>query len=124
ACEAVAVNWNAELRGEHGQTADMVEVLVRDENAMQIFRRAPNGQESLADLFAAETGIDQQAGFVRLEVGAVAIRTAAEDGHPCQRHVRPIKAARPRRRKPIMDRHWVGAWGELLLIYSPRGHDA
>ena len=47
---AVAVNGNAEFFPERGQTLDMVAVFVRDENAGEIFRRATDGGEALADL--------------------------------------------------------------------------
>ena len=58
----------------------MVGMFVGDEDAGEIFRRAANRGKSLADLTPAEARIDEDAGFVGFHVGAIAGRTAAENG--------------------------------------------
>jgi len=57
----------------------VVRVFVSDQNAGEIFRRATDGGEALADLTGAEPGIDQDAGFVGFHVGAIARRSAAKN---------------------------------------------
>lgn len=55
----------------------MVAVLVRDEDAREVFRGAADGGEALANLAGAESGVDKDAGFIGLHVGAIAGGTAA-----------------------------------------------
>ena len=47
------------------ETADVIAVLVSDENAGEIFRRATDRREAMADLPQAEPGIHEDARFVR-----------------------------------------------------------
>ena len=77
--EAVAKNRNRLPRAESGEARDVVAVLVRDEDAGEGFGRAIDRREALANLAAAEPGIDENAGVVGFEVGAVARGTTAED---------------------------------------------
>jgi len=57
----------------------VVGVLVREENAAESFGRAADLGETFANLFRAEPGIDQEARVTALEIGAIAIGTAAQD---------------------------------------------
>ena len=50
-----------------------------NQDAGELFRRASNRRESLADLAEAEPGINQDAGLVGFQVGAVAGGTAAKN---------------------------------------------
>ena len=77
---AVAVDGNAQLVAQRRQALHMVGVLVGDENAGQVLRRAANGGEALANLAQAEARVNEDAGLVGFHVGAVAGGTAAEDG--------------------------------------------
>jgi hypothetical protein len=47
-------------------------MLVRDQNAGQILRRATNGSQAFADLPLAETTINKNAAFVGLQIGTIA----------------------------------------------------
>lgn len=76
---AVAVNGNAEFFAKRGQTLDVVAVFVRDEDAGEIFRRAANGGEALADLAETETRIHENARLGGFHVGAIAVGTAAQN---------------------------------------------
>ena len=58
----------------------MVGVFVRDQNGGEIFRRATDAGKALAYLAGRKTGVHEDAGFGRLDVGAIAGRAAAEDG--------------------------------------------
>jgi hypothetical protein len=58
----------------------MVGMFVCDEDAIQAFRRAPYGRETLADLAQTKPGIDQEAGLICLKVGAIPGGTAAKNG--------------------------------------------
>jgi hypothetical protein len=84
---AIAVNRDVQFGGDSGQAVNVVVMFVRDENGSEIFRYTTNGGEPLADLTWAEPGVHKHAGFVGLKIGAVAARTAAEngefDGHEC-----------------------------------------
>lgn len=77
--EAVAKNRDRLPRAQSREARDVVAVLVRDEDAGEGFGCAIDRREALANLAAAEPGIDENAGVVGFEVGAVARGTAAED---------------------------------------------
>ena len=47
-------------------------MFVGDEDARERFRGAGDGGQALADLAPAKAGVDQQAGFTRFQVGAIA----------------------------------------------------
>ena len=78
--EPVAVDGNLMLRAQGGEALDVVAVLVGDEDAGESFGRAAERGEALANLPSAEAGINEDAGVVGFEIGAVAGGTAAEDG--------------------------------------------
>src|ERR1043166_4311425 len=55
-------------------------MLVRDENAIQFFRRAANAQETFPDLPPTQSGIDEHARLARLHKRAVPARATPENG--------------------------------------------
>ncbi len=57
-------------------------MFVSDKNPVKAFGSASNLREALPDLASAETGIDQDAGFVGFEVGAVPTGTASKNSQP------------------------------------------
>ena len=59
---------------------DMIGMFMRDEDAAQAFRRASDGEQSLADLPSAQAGVDEQARLGGFQIGAIAAGTAAEKG--------------------------------------------
>lgn len=75
----IAVNGNVQLLSDPRQSHDMVRVLVGDQDGGQVFRRATDAGESLPDLPRAETGIYENARFIRFHISAVARRTAAQN---------------------------------------------
>lgn len=77
---AVAIDRDAQFISERGQARDVVAVFVRDQDGCEIFRCAPDAGEPLANLAPAKPGIHQHARLVRLDVGAIAGRTAAQNG--------------------------------------------
>ena len=76
----VAVNRDVQLLRDAGQAINVVAVLVGDENGGEIFRRAPEAGEALADLARAEPGVHEHASLGSLNVGAIAPGTTAENG--------------------------------------------
>src|SRR5690349_19415290 len=52
---------------------------MRDENAIQVFRRPPNRRQSLPDLSRAEPRINQDSYLIRFKISAIAGRTAPEN---------------------------------------------
>ncbi len=76
---AVAKNGDLQLGTQRGETLNVIGVLVGDEDAIQFFGRTPDGGEALANLAQAEAGVNQEAGLVGLEVGAVPRRTTAQN---------------------------------------------
>ena len=84
----VAINRNMQLLAQHRQTLHMIRVLVRDQDSRQHLRRAANSGEALADLPQAKARVNEHASFIGLQVGAIAGRTAAEDGQ-ANRHDLP-----------------------------------
>ena len=57
----------------------MITVLVSDEDARKIFRRATDQREALADLPRTEPGIHKNTGFSGFHIGAVARGTASQN---------------------------------------------
>jgi len=76
---AVAVDGDAEFAGDADESLDMVAVLVGDEDGIEVFGRAAEGGQSLADLSGAEAGVDEDSGFRRFHVGAIARGTASQN---------------------------------------------
>lgn len=58
----------------------MIAVLVSQEDAGECFRGTPDTREAIADLASAETGVNEQARVIRLQVGAIASGAAAQNG--------------------------------------------
>ena len=77
--EAVAVERDVQFCAEAGEALDVVGVFVRDQDAGQTFRRAADGGKPLANLPAAESGIDEDSRLCGFQIGAVTAGTAAED---------------------------------------------
>ena len=73
---AVAEDRDAEFPVQLDQTLHVIGVFVGDE----VLRGATNGGQALADLAQAKARIDQNAGFVGFQIGAIAGGTAAENG--------------------------------------------
>ena len=78
--EAIAVDWDVQTAGEYAKALSVVSVFVGDENAIQVFRSAPDSEESLAYLARAKADINEQAGVVGLDISAVPAGTTGEDG--------------------------------------------
>ena len=78
--EAVAIDGNGVAFGEDGEAADVVAVLVGEEDGLDVGDGATDGGEAEFDLFSAEAGIDEDARVLGLEVGAVAAAATSEDG--------------------------------------------
>src|SRR5262249_28993760 len=76
---AIAIDRQLQFLRERQQPANMVAVLVRDKNASEIFGRAADGCEAVADLPRAEPGIDEDAGFIGLDISAISRGTAAKN---------------------------------------------
>ena len=91
--QAVAVDGDVQLRGEHAESLDVVGMFVRDENSAQVFRCPSDPQQSLTDLAGAQTSVDEQTNAVALEMGAVAAGTAGENGKP-GRHAGTLETSR------------------------------
>ena len=55
-------------------------VFVGDQNGGEIFRRAADGGEALADLARGKSGVNEDAAVFSFDVGAIAAGAAAKDG--------------------------------------------
>ena len=55
-------------------------MFVGDQDGGEIFRHPTDALKAFADLTRGKTGVHEDAGFGRLDVGAIAGRAAAEDG--------------------------------------------
>lgn len=76
---SIAINRNSEFPGYAGQTLNVIAVFVGDEDRSKILRSAGNGGKALSNLARAESGINQDARFVSLEIGAIPGRSTAEN---------------------------------------------
>ena len=55
--EAIAIDRNLQPGSQADESLDMIGMLVRDQNAMEVFRCPPNIQQPLADLASAQARI-------------------------------------------------------------------
>jgi hypothetical protein len=62
---AIAINRDFQLLSQPGQALDVIVMLVRDEHSSEIFRRASNGRQPLADLAQRKPGINQYPNLIR-----------------------------------------------------------
>ena len=76
---AIAVNWDSQFLTQCCQSLHVVRMFVGDEDSRQILRSSPNEAKPSSDLPQTESGIDEEAGFVGFNVGAVTAGTAAQD---------------------------------------------
>jgi len=76
----IAIDGYTARLAQHPQALDMIPMLMRHQDARQIFRRAPNGGEAGPDLSETEPRINQDSCFIGLNVGAIPARAAAENG--------------------------------------------
>jgi hypothetical protein len=77
--EAIAENGDGKLVAESAEAVGMVGMFVSKENAAETFGSPTDLRETFANLFGAETGIDEKTGIAILEVGAIAVGAAAKD---------------------------------------------
>jgi len=77
--EPVTINRDLKFPGEDSQTLSVIGMLVGDENSTQVFRRSTDPQQTLTNLPRAQSGIDEQAGVIGFEIGAVSAGTAGKD---------------------------------------------
>jgi hypothetical protein len=89
---SIAINRQIQFRGETDKPGDVVGMFVRDENAVQTFRRAGNRGESVANLASAEPGVDEQTDFAGFEIGAISVGTTAEN-RELNRHAGEVKSS-------------------------------
>lgn len=86
--QAVAVERDVQFRAQPGESLDMIAVFMGEQNAVEAFRGTSDGGEALSNLAAAESGVNEEAGVVGFQVGAIPTGTAAEDGE-LDGHARP-----------------------------------
>ncbi len=67
---------------QDAQAADVVAVLVGDEDGLDVLQSAAQRGEALLDPLRAQTGVDQDADGGRFQIGAVPATAAGEDGEP------------------------------------------
>ena len=68
----IGINGNARLGREHAQTADVIGMFVRDEDAIEPFGRAILLEKRRANTFGAQAAIDEQPCAGAFEIGGVA----------------------------------------------------
>ncbi len=77
--QAIAINRHVQLCGEHGQSLNVIMVLVRNENAREIFWRAADRQQAISDLPRAQAGVNEQPRFICFEISTIAAGAAAKN---------------------------------------------
>ena len=78
--ETIRKNRDRDFAAEGPKALNVISVFMGDENSRQSFGSAPNVRQAFTDLFGAETRVDKEAGIVGLEIGAIAARSASQDG--------------------------------------------
>src|SRR6266568_445243 len=76
---AVAIDGYAQLFTQCRKALNMITVLVRNQNARQILRYAPDAGQTFSNLSKAEARINQHAGFFGFHVSAIASRTTTQN---------------------------------------------
>src|SRR6266446_3547627 len=76
---AVTIDRYAQLLTQCRKALYMITVLVRNQNARQILRYAPDAGQTFSNLSKAEARINQHAGFFGFHVSAIAGRTASQN---------------------------------------------
>jgi hypothetical protein len=77
--QAIAVDRNSKFATEREQPLYMIGMLVRYQDTVKALGGASELGQSLANLLSAESRINQNASVIRLQVRAIAARTAAEN---------------------------------------------
>jgi hypothetical protein len=77
--EAIAIDWNLQLRTKTGQALDVIGMFVRKQDAIEILRRAADGSETFANLASGKSRVDKETGFAGFQIGAIAAGTAAKN---------------------------------------------
>ena len=111
---AIAKNRDVKFVGEPEQSGDMVGVFVREQDGGEIFRRPADAGEAQADLARGKAGIHENAGVGGLDVGAIAGRTAAEDGEFDGHGLKLKRKAESGKRKTSGKLTWLGIAINLL----------
>ena len=81
--EAIAVDRDFDLGGESDESLGMVGVFVGDEDAVEVFRGASDGEKSLANLPSTQAGVDEKSCVRSFDVGTVTAGSAAQHGDEC-----------------------------------------
>ena len=81
--EAIAVDRDLDLGGESDESLGMVGVFVSDEDTVEVFRGASDGEKALADLPSTQAGVDEKSCVGGFDVGAVTAGSAAQHGDEC-----------------------------------------
>lgn len=77
---AVAIHRDPQLISQADESADMVGMLMSGQNSRKVFWSATDAGHPQADLPWAEPGVHQNTNLAGFHVGAIAGRTAPEDG--------------------------------------------
>jgi len=76
----IAVNWNGKLPAKHLQPANMIAMLVRKKQSIELLGGNATLLKSDRDLARAQSAIDQNVAMTRGNEGAIPGATAAEHG--------------------------------------------
>jgi hypothetical protein len=76
---AITKEGDAQFGGDDGEALGVVGMLVRQQDAGQSLRGPADAGQALTNLTTAQSRIDQDAGFIGFQVGAIAAGTAPEN---------------------------------------------
>jgi hypothetical protein len=76
--QGVAINWNGKFAAENFEAADMIAVLVRNQDTVELLGRDAALFQAQDQLARAQAAIDQNFTMIGREKGAVARAAAAE----------------------------------------------
>jgi hypothetical protein len=106
--QAVTINRDGKFGAERAEAVRMIGVLVSQKDARETFRRASDLGEAFANLAGAETGVDEQTGVARFEIGAITVGAAAQD--------RELNCHKPKPRKSRLTRQWFSQRNSKYLV--------
>ncbi len=74
----IAINWDAKFPAKHFQAANVIAVFVRNEHAIELFRRDAAKREPQDELARAQSAIDQKPAMIGREQGRIPRAAASE----------------------------------------------
>ena len=120
----VAINRHLIFAAEHFEPANMIAMFVREQDAIELFRRDPAKRETIHDLPRAQSAIDQEPAMIGRDQGRISGAAASEHGQT--EHVRSLTNERTIHKRKGTRERVISFPGESVLtgplMVAPKQH--